>query len=190
MKIIKDLAQASVEKSKKDTLAIKISIILAVLILGTVIFIINSIKKDEYDHITSTVGDYQVSLSGIDENIYDKMVKNEDIKKVSFAKIITTNLDAEIYEKEDYGKNNDGYKIIEGRNPEKSGELIVPEGFLSKNKDYKLGSKIKTKDKTYTIVGVYDSSDYSFEESILIGLMKDPSKDYLFGSNSGLVAYI
>ena len=62
MKIINELSYSQIKNNKKDTLATKLSIFLAVVLLGTVIFIIGSIKTEEYRRITSTAGDYQVSI--------------------------------------------------------------------------------------------------------------------------------
>ena len=46
MKIINDLADGAVKDNKKDSFAIKISILLAVILLGTVVFIVGSLKHD------------------------------------------------------------------------------------------------------------------------------------------------
>ena len=48
MKIINELSYSQIKNNKKDTLATKLSIFLAVVLLGTVIFIIGSIKTEEY----------------------------------------------------------------------------------------------------------------------------------------------
>ena len=47
MKIINDLASGAVKYNKKDTLAIKISILLAVILLGTVILIFDSMNTEQ-----------------------------------------------------------------------------------------------------------------------------------------------
>ena len=72
MKIINDLASGAVKNNKKDTLAIKISILLAVILLGTVIFIFDSINTEQYEYVKKTIGDYHVNIGEIDENFYDK----------------------------------------------------------------------------------------------------------------------
>lgn len=190
MKIIKDLAQASVKNSKKDTLAIKVSIFLAVVILGTIVFIIGSLKRDEYKYMSSTVGDYHVQLSQVDENIYDTLKSKEEIEKISFDEFIPTDLGADIYKVEDFEKIFAKYELLRGRKPSKPDELIVPEKFLKNNKSYSLGSKISVDDMTYTIVGIYDINDFSFEDSILLGILEKPSKKELFDSKGGIGAFI
>ena len=57
MKIINDLANGAVKNNKKDTLAIKISILLAVILLGTVIFLFSSLRTDKYEYVKKTFGD-------------------------------------------------------------------------------------------------------------------------------------
>ena len=78
MKIINDLADGAVKNNKKDSFSIKISILLAVMLLGTVIFIFNSLKTDKYEYVKKTFGDYHVNISGIDQGFYDKL-KNDNL---------------------------------------------------------------------------------------------------------------
>ncbi|WP_294795347.1 FtsX-like permease family protein [uncultured Fenollaria sp.] len=189
MKIINDLASGAVKNNKKDTLAIKISILLAVILLGTVIFIFDSINTEQYEYVKKTIGDYHVDIAEIDESFYDKLKNDTDIEKVSFNKIINTDLNAVIYENGDY-ESLLGYEIKNGRKPENPNELLVPERFLIKNKEYDLGSEIIENKKTYTIVGVYDDYGYSFEDTMLIGLVDSNKKDYLFENNVGIEAWI
>ena len=189
MKIINDLADGAVKNNKKDSFAIKISILLAVILLGTVIFVFDSMNTEQYEYVKKTFGDYHVKITGIDEGFYDKLKNNKDIEKVSFNKIIKTDLNAVIYENGDY-ESLLGYEIKNGRKPENSNELLVPERFLIKNKEYDLGSEIIENKKTYTIVGVYDDYGYSFEDTMLIGLADSNKKDYLFENNVGIEAWI
>lgn len=189
MKIINDLADGAVKDNKKDSFAIKISILLAVMLLGTVIFISNSIKTGRYEYVKKTFGDYHVKITGIDEGFYDKLKNNKDIEKVSFNKIIKTDLNAVIYENGDPASLL-GYDIKEGKKPEKANELLVQERFLIKNKEYDLGSEINVRDKTYKIVGTYDDFSSSFEEAKFVGLSESDDKKVLFEKNDGIEAQI
>lgn len=189
MKIINDLADGAVKNNKKDSFAIKISILLAVMLLGTVIFIFNSLKTDKYEYVKKTFGDYHVNITKIDEGFYDKLKNDKDIEKISFNKIIKTDLNAVIYENGDPASLL-GYDIKEGKKPEKANELLVPERFLIKNKEYDLGSKINVRDKTYKIVGTYEDFSYSFEEAMFVGLSKNNDKKVLFEKNDGIEAKI
>lgn len=189
MKIINDLADGAVKNNKKDSFAIKISILLAVMLLGTVIFILNSIKTGRYEYVKKTFGDYHVKITGIDEGFYDKLKNNKDIEKVSFNKIIKTDLNAVIYENGDPASLL-GYDIKEGKKPEKANELLVQERFLIKNKEYDLGSEINVRDKTYKIVGTYDDFSSSFEEAKFVGLSESDDKKVLFEKNDGIEAQI
>ena len=189
MKIINDLADGAVKNNKKDSFAIKISILLAVILLGTVIFIFNSLKTDKYEYVKKTFGDYHVNIAGIDEGFYDKLKNDKDIEKISFNKVIKTDLNAVIYENGDPASLL-RYDIKEGKKPEKANELLVPEIFLIKNKEYDLGSEITVRDKTYKIVGTYEDFSYSFEEAMLVGLSKSDDKKVLFEKNVGTEAEI
>lgn len=190
MKIINELAGSSIKSSKKDTLATKLSILVAVILLGTVVFIISSLKIDKYNTIVSTVGDYNVSIAGIDEQMYSSLIENKDIKQVSFDKLIETDLDAIIYEKGDYYWKLKGFESVAGRKPENARELMVPTRFLVKNKEFKIGSKLSVYGKTYAIVGEYDDHGYTFEDSILMGFLDDTSKENLFEDESGVETLI
>lgn len=189
MKIINDLADGAVKNNKKDSFAIKISILLAVMLLGTVIFIFNSLKTDKYEYVKKTFGDYHVKISEIDQGFYDKLKNDTDIEKVSFNKIIKTDLNAVIYENGDPASLL-GYDIKKGKKPEKANELLVPERFLIKNKEYDLGSEINVRDKTYKIVGTYEDFSYSFEEAMLVGLSESDDKKVMFEKNGGIEAQI
>lgn len=190
MKIINDLADGAVKDNKKDSFAIKISILLAVILLGTVVFIVGSLKYDKYNYVRKTIGDYHVAITEVDEKLYDKLINDTDIEKISFNKIIETDLNANIYENGKYSNLLTGYEIKKGRKPNNSIELLVPERFLTKNKNYDIGSKITASDKTYIIVGVYDDYGYSFEKSMFLTLADSDKKIDLLKNNGGLEALI
>ena len=190
MKIINELSYSQIKNNKKDTLATKLSIFLAVVLLGTVIFIIGSIKTEEYRRITSTAGDYQVSIAGVNDDMIDSFLKNRDIQRVSFDKFIKTDMDAIIIEKGAYYHDLKSFDIISGRNVRSAGEIIVPTRFLNKHKEYKTGSKLTVRGKVYKIVGEYDDYGKSFEETALIGVLADESKDSILKDADGIEAYI
>ena len=190
MKIINDLADGAVKNNKKNSFAIKISILLAVILLGTIVFIVGSLKHDKYNYVRKTIGDYHVAITEVDEKLYDKLINDTDIEKISFNKIIETDLNANIYENGKYSNLLTGYEIKKGREPNNSNELLVPERFLTKNKTYDLGSKITASDKTYTIVGAYDDYGYSFEKSMLLTMADSDKKMDLLKNNGGLEALI
>ena len=189
MKIINDLADGAVKNNKKDSFAIKISIFLAVILLGTIIFIFNAMRTEQYNYVKKNVGDYHVSISEIDKKLYDKLINNEDIEKISFNKFIKTDLNAIIYEFGDPASLID-FDIKEGRKPNNANEILVPEKFLIKSKEYDLGSEITVRDKTYKVVGIYDDYSKSFEESMLIGLTESDDQKGLFEKNNGIEAQI
>ena len=190
MKIINELSYSQINNNKKDTLATRLSIFLAVVLLGTIIFIIGTIKTDQHHEIVSIIGDYQVSFSEVNSDIVDFLFSNDEIKKVSFDKFISTDLDATIIEKGNYFKDLKGFEIVSGKNINSDNELIAPSRFFEKHKEYKIGSKIKVKEKEYTIVGEYRDYGSSFEESALIGLLENENKEYLLKNSDGLESFI
>lgn len=190
MKIIQELSYSQIKNNKKDTIATRLSILLAVVLLGTVVFIIGTLKSEQHSAIVSTMGDYQVSISDLNSSMMKEIFYNEDIKKVSFDKFIKTNLNAIIIEKGAYYKDLKRFEIISGKQANLEDELIVPTRFLKNHKEYKVGSKLIVKGKEYTIVGEYDDYASSFEESILIGVLGDESKENILKNTDGIEVYI
>ena len=188
MKIINELSLSQIKNNKKDAFATKVSILLAVILLGTIIFIIGQLNTQKYQEIKSTIGDYNVSLADVNNDMINKLLNDKDIKKVSFDKYINTNLDAVIIEKGKYNDDLNSFNIISGRKPQHFDEIIVPARFLVKNKEYKIGKNIKIKDKLYKIVGEYNDYGRTFEELAFIGCL-DESKENIL-NNDGIVAYI
>lgn len=191
MKIINELSYSQINTNKKDTLATRLSIFLAVVLLGTIIFIIGSVKSAQHHEIVSTVGDYQVSITDVNKKMVENLFANEDIKKVSFDKFISTDLNAVIIEKGSYFKDLKGFEIVHGRNTNSGNELIAPTRFFQKNKDYKIGSKLKVEGKEYILVGEYrDDYESSFEESALIGILDNESKENILNNSDGIEVFI
>ncbi len=73
MKIINELSYSQITTNKKDTLATRLSIFLAVVLLGTIIFIIGSVKSGQYHEIVSSVGEYHVSFTDVNTNMIGKI---------------------------------------------------------------------------------------------------------------------
>lgn len=186
MKIINELAKTSIERNKKDTLATKLSILMAVILLGSIIFIISSNKSDEYNYIKTFLGDYHVSLSQVNEKMYDYILNWDKVNKLEFTKSTDTNLNAVLYEKNSNSWEINSIEITKGRKPEKTNEIIVPNRFLVDNKEYSLNSHILIHDKQYEIVGTFDDSSVSFETSVFYGILDDLSKESLFKSNDSI----
>ncbi len=190
MKIIGELAASVVNAGKKDALAVKTSILLAVILLGTILFITTSLRKAEVDFSIADSGDYHASIAEVDASFYDELKKNPAIEKIAFDRIVKTDRNAVIYEREDYFNQLKSFEPVEGRRPEKDDELLVPDSFLKSNRDLHLNSTFEAEGKTYRIVGVYESPEISFDEYYLIGRLGDASKDALYDGSSGVEAYI
>lgn len=190
MKIISELCNSQINNNKKDIFATRLSIFLAVILLGTIIFIIGNIRREEYYQVVSTVGDYHVSFSNLDSNMVKSIYNNNSIKKVAFDRLILTNFNAIIIEKGNYFKNLKGVEIVSGRNVNSTNELIAPTRFFKKYKEYNIGSKLKIKDKEYVFVGEYNDYRNSFDENILIGRLDDENKNNILENTEGLEVFI
>ena len=190
MKIIGELAASVVNTGKKDALAVKTSILLAVILLGSILFITTSLRKAKVDFAVADQGDYHASINEVDASFYDDLKKNPAIEKIAFDRIVKTDRNAVIYEREDCFNHLKRFESVEGRRPEKEDELLVPDSFLKQNRDLHLNSTLEAGGKTYRIVGVYENPEISFDESYLIGRVSDVSKDALYDGSSGVEAYI
>ncbi|MEJ8786160.1 ABC transporter permease [Peptoniphilus sp. HCN-40583] len=190
MKIIGELAASVVNAGKKDALAVKTSILLAVIMMGSIVFDVTSFRKAEAEYFIANQGDYHASIAEVDGSFYDELKKNPGIEKMAFDRIVKTDRNAVIYEREDCFNHLKGFEPVEGRRPEKDDELLVPDSFLMRNRDLHLNSTLEAEGKTYRIVGVYENPEISFDESYLIGRLGDVSKDELFEGSSGIEAYI
>lgn len=190
MKIISELSQSQIESSRRDGLATRLSIFLAIVLLGTVVFLIATVKRMQYEYIITTWGDYHLTVSDVDENLVDELTQNRDIESLSYDKYIPTDFNAVIIEKQAHSLELKPYSVTSGKKPSRSGEVIVPDRFLKEHRELQLGSTLKVGGKGYEIVGEYDDHGLSFEESALIGLLKDSEKATLLEEGTGLEAYI
>lgn len=190
MKIIGELAASVVNAGKKDALAVKTSILLAVIMMGSILFDITSFRKAEAEYFIANQGNYHASITEVDASFYDELKKNPGIEKMAFDRIVKTDRNAVIYERDDYFNQLESFKPVEGRRPEKDDELLVPDSFLKRNRDLHLNSTLEAEGKTYRIVGIYENNDRSFDEAYLVGHLSKASKDELFEGSSGIEAYI
>ena len=129
MKIIGELAASVVNAGKKDALAVKTSILLAVILLGTILFITTSLRKAEVDFAIADSGDYHASIAEVDASFYDELKKNPAIEKIAFDRIVKTDRNAVIYEREDYFNQLKCFEPVEGRRPETTTNCWCPIRF-------------------------------------------------------------
>ena len=181
MNIMNELATSTIKASKKDSLATKISIFLAVVLLGSIVFVLNSLRVGNYQEILKTSGDHQVEIYDISEDDYDYLKKKESIEKLAFDLILEdSDLEASLYKKSESYWKDGGYPLLSGRDPSREDELIVPPSFLKNNKSLEIGSSVTVNEKNYQIVGEYDDYGFSFEDPILLGFSSKDSKKDLF----------
>ncbi len=188
MKIIDDLARGAIQVHKKDTFATKVTIFLSVVLLGTIIFIFSNIRQMEYKNTLEVFGDYQVSISGITEEMAETISGHEEIDKISYSETIRLDEKTNLIKKE--ADLYSTFTIDKGRKPVRNGECVVTEKYLKKHPKLKIGSKLNLKGEAYTIVGEYNDRSYSFEEDIILACVDKFTSKELFQSNGAVEAYL
>jgi putative ABC transport system permease protein len=194
LNITRELAQSSIDGQKKNTFAIKMSILMAVILLGTVIFIVSDLRLDEIKYIKEQIGDYQVSISGISSKMRLFLEEHDQIEKINYEAIEKFN-SVELSEKgiylireENEFWNGDSVKIVEGRKPKTEKEIIVSERLIKDNTGFSLNSQIEIENISYKIVGVYKIEELSFEDYVFYGILED--RNAIFEDDCGVNAYI
>lgn len=182
MKVIRELALDAVKKDPRSTISIRISVFIAVILLGSFLIITNNIDYEESVYIKENSADHSaqilcVSPEEINELQNDKRVKSlaviehVDLADASFKRPHNeiNYFDARLYD----------YKLIKlrsGRYPEKANELVVSDLFLEENPGVKIGSHLKIADKTFRISGIFHHELFSYEDSYISFGWTDSSK--------------
>lgn len=192
MKIIDELVDSGIKANKKDSFATKMSIFLATLLLGTVVFIIGFVNKEEFEYMKKTIGDYQVEFVDVDSKFSSLLKEDENIEKVSFSRFIEDKeKEISLSQSDKNFWSTEAYETTKGRPAKKEDEIIVPTSYLIKNKDKDLGSTLKIKDKVYKIVGEYDNygKTYSFE-NVFYGYLDADDSEKIFTGDDLVYAYL
>lgn len=187
MKIIHELARDSTRKNRRDAFAIRVSILMAVIMMGTLLFIFNELELGEWQYHKRTVGDYQATLIHVNEEEFHKLQNNSGIAKIGLSKIETieeTGLhrpDVQLYlqSAEMWSRIDAG--LIKGQAPEKGSDIVVSETFMMENPDYDVGKELSLGYRSHHICGVYREHLMSFSSSyLMLGMLQNPSTVDLF----------
>jgi len=198
--IISELATSSV-KNYRRSLATYYSILIAVIILGTLLFIYSELELSQWKYNREMFGDYHARLYSISEEEYKQLQINTDIKRLELTKIVfIENLpfqrqNVELYLQAPYLLDSCfGFfksRLLEGSLPKQSNEILVSESFLLENTLYSLGGKIKLGDKEYKICGVFKEQLLSFDKNYLFfGQLTDEYSGSLFQGGGEVFATI
>lgn len=169
MSIIRELALDSVKRDRKSSIAVSVSIFIAVVLLGFFLIIFSLIDHGQVDYMTETTGGYSAMLFGrspedmaelnVDHRVKSlAVIQKEELEDTSLKrpKIEINYLDAHLY---DYK----WVELVSGRYPENSHELLVSELFLIENPGFGIGSDITIGDRHFQISGTFKEYLFSFE---------------------------
>lgn len=186
MKLITELALSSIESKKKDTLATKLSILMSVLLIGTLIFILHSLSSNKYEYIQKNYGDYHVFLSEVDQETYRDLSSWNKVEKLQFSKFISLEKKANLCQLSPESSEFNLLDFTRGSKPKNRQEVAAPVSFMARHPEYKIGSKISSKNQTFYISGVYQSIDPSLDSSSFYGILENQNEETLFDGISGL----
>ena len=153
MNILKKLTLKSLKLNKKRTIVTIIGIILSTALICAVAGMITSVQKTLINYAKSHSGNYHVCFKNIpnDELKYIKENKNvQDYflsKNVGYGKLEKVENEYKPYifvmEYDKKGLEQGGVTLLEGRMPENSNEIVIPEHLIKSGKiNYTIGEKI------------------------------------------------
>lgn len=153
MNILKKLTLKSLKLNKKRTIVTIIGIILSTALICAVAGMITSVQKTLINYAKSHSGNYHVCFKNIpnDELKYIKENKNVQnyflSKNVGYGKLEKVENEYKPYifvmEYDKKGLEQGGVTLLEGRMPENSNEIIIPEHLIKSGKiNYTIGEKI------------------------------------------------
>ncbi len=153
MNILKKLTLKSLKLNKKRTIVTIIGIILSTALICAVAGMITSVQKTLINYAKSHSGNYHVCFKNIpnDELKYVKENKNvQDYflsKNVGYGKLEKVENEYKPYifvmEYDKKGLEQGGVTLLEGRMPENSNEIVIPEHLIKSGRiNYTIGEKI------------------------------------------------
>lgn len=169
MSIIRELALDSVKRDRKSSIAVSVSVFIAVVLLGFFLIVFSLIDHGQVAYMTETTGGYSAMLLArspedmaelkVDHRVKSlAVIQREGLEDTSLKrpKIEINYLDAHLY---DYK----WVELVSGRYPENSHELLVSELFLIENPGFRIGSDITIGDRHFHISGAFKEYLFSFE---------------------------
>ena len=153
MNILKKLTLKSLKLNKKRTIVTIIGIILSTALICAVAGMITSVQKTLINYAKSHSGNYHVCFKNIpnDELKYIKENKNVQnyflSKNVGYGKLEKVENEYKPYifvmEYDKKGLEQGGVTLLEGRMPENSNEIVIPEHLIKSGRiNYTIGEKI------------------------------------------------
>ncbi len=173
MKIINELAKVDTKKNG-NSLAIRLTILIAVIMLGIVLFIYSELELSLWKYHRDIFGDYHAQLYGITAGEYENLLENTDIVTLAPAKAVYfTDLpfkrgNVDLYFQAPELLDTDFFALVrslKGHLPKKADEILVSDVFVLENPAYGLGSILHLEEKEFIIAGIYKEHLYSFNKN-------------------------
>lgn len=188
--IISELAKSSV-KNRGFSSAVFYSVLVAVIILGTLLFIYSNLELSHQNYHKNMFGDYHSVLYDITEKEYRYLQENAGIKMLEPTKVVRIKdtpfqrTDADLYLKSptlfDSCSGFIESQLLDGSLPKQPDEILVSDFFIAENPAYSLGKKVKLGNREYRICGIYRDQLLSFDSVYLFyGQLTEKDKENLF----------
>lgn len=195
--IISELAKNSV-KNRRLSSAVFYSVLVAVIILGTLLFIYSDLELSQQNYHKKMFGDYHAVLYDVSEKEYRYLQENTGIKMLEPAKVIRIEgvpfqrTDADLYLQSPVLFDScSGFiesQLLDGSLPKQSDEILVSDVFIAENPAYSLGKIIRLGDREYRICGIYKAQLLSFDKVYLFyGQLTEKDRENLFQNDSNFV---
>ena len=210
MNILKKLTLKNLKLNKKRTIVTIVGIMLSTALICAVAGMITSVQKTLINYAKSHSGNYHVCFKNIpnDELKYIKENKNvQDYflsKNVGYGKLEKVENEYKPYifvmEYDKKGLEQGGVTLLEGRMPENSNEIVIPEHLIKSGRiNYTIGEKItlnlgkrQTKDGfELTQENPYQTEESAEETQLSNDIVKSNEKEdlYMYEYSYGVVSF-
>lgn len=172
MSIIAELARANV-KLRGNSPALRAAVLVAVIMLGTLLFIYSELELSEWRYHQELFGDFHVQLFGLSADDFESLTENKGVERIEIAKpahfadLPFRRSQVSLYLQtaalfDTYFSSE--ARSLEGRLPQGPGKVFVPKLFLLENPEYTIGSTVYLGSEAFTICGTFPDHLYSFEQ--------------------------
>ena len=153
MNILKKLTLKSLKLNKKRTIVTIIGIMLSTALICAVAGMITSVQKTLINYAKSHSGNYHVCFKNIPNDELKHIKENKNVqdyflsKNVGYGKLEKVENEYKPYifvmEYDKKGLEQGGVTLLEGRMPENSNEIVIPEHLIKSGRiNYTIGEKI------------------------------------------------
>ena len=191
MNILKKISIINLKLNKKRTISTIIGIVLSVALICAVSTMVTSFQETLVQNAINETGYYHLKINSVNNSDIKEIQNNRDVKEIfssqmlGFSKLEGGQSEYKPYLKV-YSMNNETFenlnlsrKLIEGRFPNNSSEILISKHISTKGKvNYKVGDKIKLEvgeRRTLDDMYLYDSNNYQEEGEKLVN-----TKEYEF----------